>query len=454
MPQFKQFISQVNGLQYVYENVNVCSPLGKSLLLESCFQNDKAAIEHEFDCIDRHISFLKQHPKESQQLILLLHELNDISQTITNLKRLQTLDDIELFEVKQFAMASQKILELLQQAGYENELPNDLSKAIRILDPEGSRIAHFYIYAVYDERLAGLRRQIAQTDDADEREQLTWQCAQVEDQVRQKLTEMLHPYWEALSRNKLILSVIDLHNAKAQMAMEWHLCRPALSNEQTSYRAIFNPQLQHQLKERGGAYQAVDITLQSEPCLITGANMSGKTVLLKALSLAQHLCQFGFFVPAEEATIRLADDIFCIIDDKQNEQHGLSSFAVEILNINRIIENIKSGKHPFVLVDELARTTNPDEGRRIVNAFVTMMERYQVMSLVTTHYGGIENPCRRLRVKGLRMSELTDSVTPQNLHRYMDYSLVETTSREVPTEALTIARVFHADSEFLALTEE
>ncbi len=145
------------------------------------------------------------------------------------------------------------------------------------------------------------------------------------------------------------------------------------------------------------------------------------------------------------------EEVFCVIDDRQTEQKGLSSFAVEILNINKIIERTKQGRHLLVLVDELARTTNPDEGRSIVNAFVMMMDKYEVMSLVSTHYSGVAAHCRRLRVKGLMMNKITDDITPKNLNRFMDYSLVETTSDEVPTEALTIARIFHADEEFLKL---
>ena len=454
MLQFKQVIGKVSGLQYVYEHTLVCSPLGKTLLLQTEFQNDARLLQDEFDRVESHLHFLAQNGTTERQLVAHLHELNDISQTILNLKNLQVLDDIELFEVKQFAMASQKILALLGPLYAADALPADLSSVIRILDPEESKIAHFYIYSAYDSELAELRKKIEATENLEDREQLTWQCAQIEDRIRQKLTEMLHPYWEILQKNQRVLAALDLRNAKAQMARDWNLCKPAVAQTETRYTALFHPQLRNQLQERGGEFQAVDITLQKAPCLITGANMSGKTVLLKSLTLAQYLFQFGFFVPATAAQIAPVDEVFCIIDDQQNEQRGLSSFAVEILNINKILDSVKSGKHPLVLVDELARTTNPDEGRRLVNAFVTMMERYHVMALITTHYSGIAANCRRLRVKGLKMDELTDSITPQNLYRHMDYALIETTSDKVPTEALTIARIFHADDEFLALAEE
>ena len=447
--KFKDCLTEVSGLQYVCDCMKVCSPLGKSQLLHFPFLLSPESIQRELDRVENQMVFVRENPGAEVALIMALHEVHDISQTILNLKRMQVLDDIEFFELKKFALNSQKILELVRNQ------PDirlcDLSKVVKTLDPEDSKIEHFYIYSVYDSELEPLRKQAQQTDDADERERLNWEIAQVEDRVRRKLSEMLHPYWEILQKKQQEIAALDLLNAKAQMAMEWNLCKPEISSESTSYTHVFHPEIKHILQERGADFQAIDIMMEQKPCLITGANMSGKTVLLKSLNLAQHLFQFGFYVPAERARIVPVEEVFCVIDDRQTEQKGLSSFAVEILNINKIIERTKQGRHLLVLVDELARTTNPDEGRSIVNAFVMMMDKYKVMSLISTHYGGVAAHCRRLRVKGLIMNKITDDITPKNLNRFMDYSLVETTSDEVPTEALTIARIFHADEEFLKL---
>lgn len=450
----KDCAKNLNGFQYVIENVQVCSSLGKTLLMNQPFLTQPQMIETEMERMERHLRFLCENENTVRQLVILLHEINDFSQTIRNLKHLQVLDDIEFFEIKKFALTSQKISEVLANARYEQCPLTDLSKVVSMLDPEDSRIAHFYIYSAYDTELEKIRKELASETDADRQEELRWKAAQAEDAIRQKLTEMLHPYWESLQKNMLAIGSLDVLNAKAQMAQKWHLSRPSVATTESRFHSLFHPEIRNRLQQRDADFQPVDISLSAMPCLITGANMSGKTVLLKSLSLAQHMFQFGFYVPAATAEIVPVEEVHCVIDDQQTEQRGLSSFAAEMVAINEILQQAKRGTKMLVLVDELARTTNPDEGRRIVSAFIRMMQKYGVMALVTTHYGGINAPCRRLRVKGLKTNEITDNITPGSLNRYMDYSLQETTSDEVPAEALSIARIFHVDDEFLALASE
>lgn len=102
----------------------------------------------------------------------------------------------------------------------------------------------------------------------------------------------------------------------------------------------------------------------------------------------------------------------------------------------------------LALVDELARTTNPEEGKRLVGNFIRLTQKLGITALITTHYSGIDATCRRLRVKGLQLNE-NQVITPGNINDYMDYSLVETSSDEVPREAFTIAKLFNVDPELL-----
>jgi DNA mismatch repair ATPase MutS len=166
--------------------------------------------------------------------------------------------------------------------------------------------------------------------------------------------------------------------------------------------------------------------------------------------LAQTLFQYGFYVPASEAVTLCFDEITLCMGDQQDAARGLSSFASEILQVERIIQGIRAGKKWLVLMDELARTTNPVEGKAIVSALVDFLSQNGVHALITTHYEGVGSSCRRLRVKGFREDILKDEpLTLKNINRYIDYSLVEETGDTPPREAFRIMRLLGIDAELV-----
>ena len=89
--------------------------------------------------------------------------LKDIRTTIKNLKQSSVLDDIELFEVKHLAILSVDVRQLLAQHGMDGivDIPA-LDRVIDILDPDGMKIATFYIYDSYCAQLKDLRVQMRQ----------------------------------------------------------------------------------------------------------------------------------------------------------------------------------------------------------------------------------------------------------------------------------------------------
>ena len=120
-----------------------------------------------------------------------------------------------------------------------------------------------------------------------------------------------------------------------------------------------------------------------------------------------------------------------------------------MLTINRLISSVKSGKKVLALIDEPARTTNPDEGRAIVLALIDFLTEHQVESLLTTHYNNLNVTCRRLRVRGLEKVSENDHITIENINDYMDYSILEHNSDSVPMDALRIIAALGIDSEFV-----
>lgn len=447
--QFRNSFEQNPALQFVYEHLQLTSSLGRHLLLSIPFCTDANALQLEYDMLDQTISMLSNDDCRTKiaHIRNQLHQINDIRPTLSALEGNMVMDDIQLFEIKKTAILTRTIAKDLDVLNCSIFPLKDMDAIIALLDPEHTNVPHFYIYSAYDHELAQWRDRIQNATDVSEAEEYRFQAQKVEDRVRTKLTEQLRPYKDDLAHNLDTLAHLDLLLAKARLALDWHACRPTIADH-TRFSKLVNPEIDHVLKERGRTFQAIDIHFDKESILVTGANMAGKSVLLKTISLAQYLFQFGFYIPAESATLSIVDAVISSIGDNQSEISGLSSFAVEITTIDRIIKTGREGKRVLALVDELARTTNPEEGKQLVGNFIRLTQKLGITALITTHYSGIDATCRRLRVKGLQLNE-NQVITPGNINDYMDYSLVETSSDEVPREAFTIAKLFNVDPELL-----
>jgi len=453
MTTLRSIVDKINGMRFMVESLELCSSLAKRHLMSQEYLRAEESLANEIGNVSEMFSIIKEAANANiiEKLRMKLGHILDIRGTLNNISNAAVLDDIQLFEVKRFALLVSEISELLNSIDYKTIVLPSLENVIDILDPDKTRIAHFYIYPSYNEVLAGLRKKQEKIKDEnpEEYEEIRIKCLDIEDDIRQDISRELYVYAKPLKEALDSVAYIDILLAKALQANKMNLCKPKIVNENTLYKGLFNPQLKEVLMEQNKDFQAIDICLYKSPCLITGANMAGKTVVLKTIALAQYMFQFGFFVPATDAEIVPVEDIMLSIGDDQSEMNGLSSFAAEMMNINAIIKAVHSGKKVLALIDELARTTNPEEGRAIVNATIDILEAGDIRSLVTTHYNGLNTSCRKLRVKGLMTDKITKEVTIENINDYMDYSLVENNDDVVPMEALRIAAVLGIDEELL-----
>ncbi|MDL2256685.1 DNA mismatch repair protein MutS [Bacteroidales bacterium OttesenSCG-928-I14] len=445
IPGFRYFINQLNiqsgAARNHFFNLNLCL--------------DKDAIDRELDETDRFLLILNDHVKEPliNKLRHSLHQVKDIKLIFSLIEKKQVLHDVELFEIKAFCLLSQDIKNLLNSITYQ-DIP-DLEDVIKLLDPDQLRLPQFYIYDSYNHELAELRKKtklLKEKPDAEPHllEQVFEQGIIEEDKIREKLSIALTKHLMDIRKAYQQIINLDIALAKAQIAIDMKLCKPTITTEgQSYYKALFNPEIQSILHEQGKEFQAVDIDLGDYPTLITGANMSGKTVLLKTLALVQTLSRFGFYLPAASASISIVDKVCLCMGDEQDEHKGLSSFAAEMLKLDSVLKLVRQGKKLLVLIDEPARTTNPIEGTALVNALVDILSAYKVKSLITTHYSGIQSPSRRLRVKGFVNKETDKQININDLEKYIDYSLIDDNQDTVPHEALRVAQSIGIDEELI-----
>ena len=435
--QLKNVIESPCGLRYMIDQLELQSGYARRLLLDTEMMTRAEDIVACYDALHHFVEFVERVDKiHIDTLLFKLQGLKDIRTTIRNLAGKQVLDDIELFEVKHLAILAGDVAKLLKQHDLDSVVAiPPLDQVINILDPDGMKIATFYIYDSYCEQLKQLRSQMRQHPD--QQDDLILQADALEDSVRADLSERLRPFATAIEQAQLALARTDVLMAKAMQMRAMGLTFPELSLDgMCRYEGIFHPQVQAAVTSHGRKYQPVDIAYGLQPTLITGANMGGKTVVLKTLTLCQLLFQFGFVIPAAQARIDVKDEIYFCIGDEQSVEKGLSSFAAEMKNIDAVIKASRMNKKLLALIDEPARTTNPTEGAALVSALLRVLDGKDMSLVMTTHYDIEPGKAHCLRVKGFENGE-------------MDYRLVEVRDGEVPHEALNIAQNLGIDTEWI-----
>lgn len=97
---------------------------------------------------------------------------------------------------------------------------------------------------------------------------------------------------------------------------------------------------------------------------LTGANMAGKSTLIKSVGAAVFLAHIGMGVPAQHMKLTLFDGLLSNINVVDNIAKGESFFFNEVQRIKNTIDKINNGKKWLVLIDELFKGTNVQDAMK------------------------------------------------------------------------------------------
>ncbi len=117
--------------------------------------------------------------------------------------------------------------------------------------------------------------------------------------------------------------------------------------------------------------------------LLYGINSSGKSSLMKSIGIAVTLAQAGFFVPAKGMKFSLFDGIYTRIQSRDNVAKSLSTFGVEMLELNTIFTRATS--RSLVLGDEISHGTETLSAVAIVASTIMELNKKGCLFLMTTH---------------------------------------------------------------------
>ncbi len=119
--------------------------------------------------------------------------------------------------------------------------------------------------------------------------------------------------------------------------------------------------------------------------LITGPNMAGKSTYIRQIALLTIMAQLGSFVPAQSATIGIADRVFARVGASDELARGQSTFMVEMVETARILNTATA--HSLIILDEIGRGTSTYDGLSIAWAIVEHLhDHVQARTFFATHY--------------------------------------------------------------------
>jgi DNA mismatch repair protein MutS len=119
--------------------------------------------------------------------------------------------------------------------------------------------------------------------------------------------------------------------------------------------------------------------------LITGPNMSGKSVYLRQAAVLVVLAQCGSFVPAASARVGLVDRVFTRVGASDDLAAGRSTFMVEMSETAAILHG--ATERSLVLLDEVGRGTSTFDGVSLAWAVTEhLASKVKARTLFATHY--------------------------------------------------------------------
>jgi DNA mismatch repair protein MutS len=168
----------------------------------------------------------------------------------------------------------------------------------------------------------------------------------------------------ALMRTARAVGTLDALASLAEIAHDRGYVRPQVDDG----RVIDIEEGRHPVLEAGGERPFTPNDLRLDPeceqvMILTGPNMSGKSVFMRQAALLVILAQMGSFVPAGSARIGVVDRILTRVGAQDNLARGQSTFLVEMVETASILHH--ATERALVLLDEVGRGTSTFDGLAI-----------------------------------------------------------------------------------------
>ena len=202
-----------------------------------------------------------------------------------------------------------------------------------------------------------------------------------------QLRDGVHESTSQLRATADVLAHLDVICGLAELARTRNYCQPKMTDE-VDLQILGGRHPVLDILEPQGTFVPNDTSTDGAErrlLLITGPNMAGKSTFIRQTALITIMAQMGSFVPAEKATVGVADRVFARVGASDELAKGQSTFMVEMTETARIL-NTASNKS-LVILDEIGRGTSTYDGISLAWAICEHLhDTIGARTLFATHY--------------------------------------------------------------------
>ena len=288
-------------------------------------------------------------------------------------------------------------------------------------------------------------------------------CSEVTDSKDRMIEEVNRVYNEWLAKcldfipllDKIsgLAGLIDFIFCKAWLANKYNYCRPVIKEKESSYldiKGLRHCLIEHILQDE--LYVDNDISFNSSELgiLLYGTNAVGKSSFIKSIGITVILAQAGFFVPCREMTYSPYEHIFTRILGNDDLFKGLSTFAVEMSELNNILK-VATNKS-LILGDELCSGTETNSAIAIFVAGIETLYNKSSNFIFATHFHEIVSYNEITEKKKLSLKHMAVSYNYENDTLVYNRKLASGPGKSM--YGLEVCKALHLPKSFLTRAHE
>lgn len=187
------------------------------------------------------------------------------------------------------------------------------------------------------------------------------------------------------------------------------------------------PAVQNLLKASGLRHPCIDRAIGnnlqmeegSNVLFLTGANMAGKSTLMKSIGIGLYLAHMGFPVAAESMQFSVREGLYTSINVADNISLGYSHFYAEVVRVKQAAEAAASGRRLMLMFDELFKGTNVKDAYDGTLAVTESFADYQdCLFIVSTHIIEVGEALKgKPNIRFVYMPTIMDGVVPRYTYK-------------------------------------